>query len=182
LEYSKRKEQTPGVWKHKELPPVQDSANIVSLGESGTPLLDCPRLANYLGINKLYIKNETLNQTGAFKDRETSDAISMAKEFGISLVKYQLLLTGTAAVSLALYATRGGLDLIVFVQDITPFEKIVQAIYCGVQVICVEGIYEMALKLQIESCNHLGLYNCSVAVDTHGHVRGTLKQFKLRLT
>src|SRR5882762_10285876 len=70
------------MWRYREVLPVEDDANIVSLGEGWTPLLHAERLGKELGITDLYIKDESQNPTQSFKARGMSAAVSMAKELG----------------------------------------------------------------------------------------------------
>lgn len=153
------------MWNYKELLPVNNTENIITLGEGHTPLLRAKRLAKYLGIEKLYLKNETLNPTGAFKDRETSVVTSIAKEFGEK--NLSVAATGTAAASLAMYAAKAGLNAFVFVPENISDEKLAQILYCGAKVIAVDGVYEEALKLQIEASEHLKWFNCSAALNPY---------------
>ena len=71
------------LWRYRELLPLQDNANLVTLGEGGTPLLDAKTLGRELGLRQLWIKDEAQNPTGSFKDRGLSVAISRAKELGV---------------------------------------------------------------------------------------------------
>src|SRR5258705_2237080 len=72
----------PDLWRYREVLPVEDEANIVSLGEGWTPLLRAERLGNKLGIDRLYIKDESQNPTQSFKAHGMASAVSMAKELG----------------------------------------------------------------------------------------------------
>ncbi|MBI3064814.1 MAG: pyridoxal-phosphate dependent enzyme, partial [Deltaproteobacteria bacterium] len=71
------------LWRYRELLPLQDDANLVTLGEGYTPLLHAKRLGAELGLQRLWIKDEAQNPTGSFKDRGLSLAISRAKELGV---------------------------------------------------------------------------------------------------
>src|SRR5262249_57160699 len=75
--------RAPTLWRYRELLPLQDDANLVSLGEGFTPLLDARTLAQQLGLQRLWIKDEAQNPTGSFKDRGLSLAVSRAKELGV---------------------------------------------------------------------------------------------------
>ena len=77
------KNREPNMWRYKEFLPVNFEENIISLGEGFTPILNAKNLAFDLGINKLLIKDESLNPTSSFKARGLSAAVSKAKEFGI---------------------------------------------------------------------------------------------------
>ena len=74
------------LWKWRELLPVQHDENIVSLGEEATPLLPCARLGRVLGLDDLWIKDESHLPTGSFKARGLALAISRAKELGVTRV------------------------------------------------------------------------------------------------
>ena len=77
------KQRRRDMWKFEELLPVFHYENIVSLGEGDTPLFNLRNLEKYIGINELFIKDESNNPTGSFKARGLSAAISKAKEYGI---------------------------------------------------------------------------------------------------
>src|SRR5215510_10086954 len=65
------------MWRYSEMLPVQDPANIISLGEGFTPLIHARRLGRELGLKNLYIKDESSNPTGSFKARGLCAAVSM---------------------------------------------------------------------------------------------------------
>src|SRR5919201_3529925 len=71
------------LWRYRELLPVLDEANIVRLGEGGTPLLPLLTLGRRLGLTHLYLKEEGCNPTGSFKARGLAMAVSKAKELGL---------------------------------------------------------------------------------------------------
>ena len=92
------------IWRYRDLfPPVSD-ANIVSLGEGGTPLIKSKYLSAKLGVEHLYFKNDCLMPTGSFKDRGYSLAISYARELGVKRgLTYS---SGNAGASFAAYSAR----------------------------------------------------------------------------
>src|SRR5262245_54043569 len=67
------------MWRYRELLPVENEADIVSLGESITPLLKAERLGAAVGLRDLWVKDEALLPTGSFKSRGMAMAVSMAK-------------------------------------------------------------------------------------------------------
>ena len=79
-------ERPAGMWRYTELLPLVDQANRVSLQETMTPLVECPRLAARLGIEHLLIKDESRLPTGSFKARGMAMAVSLAQELGIERV------------------------------------------------------------------------------------------------
>ena len=72
-----------GMWRWRELLPVHEPTNIIALGEGDTPLLQLNNLGKELGLQHLFVKDESLNPTGSFKARGLSAAVSKAKEFCI---------------------------------------------------------------------------------------------------
>ena len=124
-----------GVWKYKELLPIADHSKIVSLGEGGTPLIKAKRLAGHLGLKKLYIKDETRNPTGSFKDRPIVVGISKVNEFGLKNVV--IASSGNAAAALAAYSAKLGFRCVAFVPENAPNEKVAQLRLYGATVIRV---------------------------------------------
>ena len=98
-----------GIWRYFELLPKIDRKNIVSLGEGGTALLNCERLARNLGLHKLLVKDETTNPTGSFLDRGMTIDVSKANELGLKSLRC-LSSSGNFAASASAYASRGGFN------------------------------------------------------------------------
>jgi threonine synthase len=126
-----------GVWKYFELLPVGDRKNIVSLGEGGTPLLKAKNLGEELGLKHLYLKDETRNPTGSFKDRAMTVGVSKAREFGAKAVVTAS--SGNAAVALAAYAAKAGIGCYAFVPARVPKSKLAQILIHGTEVVRVRG-------------------------------------------
>ncbi len=105
-----------GVWGCEELLPV-DKRYAVTLGEGGTPLIECSDLVNGEGI-KLYIKDESQNPTWSFKDRFCSVAVSKALEVGSK--KIVIASTGNHGASTAAYSSKAGLESVVFTLESVP--------------------------------------------------------------
>jgi len=78
--------RAPDLWRYRELLPVRESENIVSLGEGMTPLVRLDRLGAELGLSNLYMKDEGLLPTGSFKARGAAVGVSRAKELGVKAV------------------------------------------------------------------------------------------------
>jgi threonine synthase len=121
-----------GVWKYIELLPVKPSAEPISLGEGGTFLHNCPRLADEIGVRRLYLKDETSNPTGSFLDRGTTVAITKAKEFGFKSVAG--VAQGNFGASLAAYSAKAGLHCRIDVPREIDLGKLYQIIAYGVEV------------------------------------------------
>jgi threonine synthase len=126
------------MWRYREVMPVENDANIVSLGEGWTPLLHARRLGETLGMDKLYFKDESLNPTQSFKARGMSAAVSMALELGVR--KLAAPSAGNAAGALAAYAARAGLEAYLFMPSDTPRANIVECEQTGAKVTLIDGL------------------------------------------
>ncbi len=100
------------MWRYRELLPIREQRNIISMGEGETPLIDCPRLADRLGVKRVLIKDEGQNPTNTFKDRGLAAAISAAVERDETTVA--LPSAGNAGQAASAYAARAGLDCHVY--------------------------------------------------------------------
>jgi len=125
-------------WKYFDLLPPMEERNIVSLGEGATPLLKASRLAEELGMRKLYVKDETRNPTASFKDRGMSVSVSVAKEFGFN--KLVTASSGNAAAALAAYAAKAGMEIYAFVIEQAGYGKVAQLLLYGAKVFRVRGL------------------------------------------
>ncbi|MDE0032913.1 MAG: threonine synthase [Deltaproteobacteria bacterium] len=147
------------LWRWFDFFPVKSRGSVVSLGEGYTPLVRCRRLGEHLGMERLYVKNDTLLPTGSLKDRSNSVGISRAVELGFDTVAVPS--TGNAAASVAAYAAAAGLRSVVMVPAGTDAAKVTQAYACGAAVVVVEGesldgmgaLYRAAVK-------EFGWYDC----------------------
>ncbi|MEM2021776.1 MAG: threonine synthase [Zestosphaera sp.] len=125
-------------WKYFDLLLPESSENVVTLNEGATPLIKAQRLAERLGLRRLWIKDETRNPTASYKDRGMSVAVSVAKEFG-----YRKLVTassGNAAVALSAYAARAGMEVYAFVIEQASYSKVAQLLFYGAKVVRVRGL------------------------------------------
>ncbi|MDP9079085.1 MAG: threonine synthase [Bacteroidota bacterium] len=106
------------MWRYKELLPVIDERNIVTLGEGFTPIIPIENLKEFIGDNEVFWKDESGNPTGSFKARGLSAAVSKAKELGIDTIATPT--AGNAGGALAAYAARAGIKAIVYMPIQTP--------------------------------------------------------------
>lgn len=126
------------LWRYREVLPVERDENIVTLGEGWTPLLPAPRLAELVGLEELYIKDESQNPTQSFKARGMTTAVSMALELGAR--KLAVPSAGNAAGALAAYAARAGLEAHIFMPRDTPRANIVECVETGAHVTLLDGL------------------------------------------
>jgi threonine synthase len=142
-----------GLWRYRQLLPVSPFVAPVSLGEGGTPLI----LARHIGGGQLFLKNETVNPTGSFKDRPVAVATTVAIEFGLpGLICAS---TGNTAVSVAAYGARAGLPAICVVPHTAPSAKLAQIVATGGSVVRVRGTYSDAYALAREGAGRSGWAN-----------------------
>lgn len=99
-----------GMWHYADMLPVT-ARDAVSLGEGGTPLIETPRMAARIGLERLFIKDETRNPTWSYKDRLSAVVVSAAKMLGARVLATSS--SGNAGASLAAYAARAGLPCVV---------------------------------------------------------------------
>jgi threonine synthase len=128
------------LWRYRELLPLRDDANLISLGEGYTPLLNAKKLGGELGLRQLWIKDEGQNPTGSFKDRGLSLAISRAKELGVK--KAAIPSAGNAGGSFAAYAARAGIEAHVFMPRDTPMANQIEVRQYGAELRLVDGLID----------------------------------------
>jgi threonine synthase len=128
----------PTIWRYLEMLPMRDPANIVSLVETITPILETKRLAAEFGVQHLYVKDESRLPTGSFKARGMALAISKAKEFGITRVAVPT--AGNAGGAMAAYAARAGMEAYVFMPEDTPSINKKECYLAGARTFLVNGL------------------------------------------
>jgi len=155
-------ERSKTLWRYRELLPLEDATKIIDLGAGFTPLHECKRLAEALGLRRLYIKNDTVNPTGSFKDRPATVAISKSLEFRFRAAGCAS--TGNLAAATAAHAARAGLPCYVFIPSNIERSKILQAAAYGAKIIAVKGTYDDANRLaaQVSYEYDLAIVNINV--------------------
>ncbi len=153
------------MWRYRELMPLFVGEEPVTLGEGFTPLLHARTLGAWLGLDCLYIKDESLNPTNSFKARGQSAAITRAKGLGVSTVSVPS--AGNAGNAMAAYAARAGLRAKVFLpRDVkTPFARECQ-LY-GADVTLVDGLITDAARVAAEQGGPLGWYDVSTLKEPY---------------
>ncbi len=137
----------PSIWRYADLLPAA-AEGAVNLGAGFTPLVRADRLAAELGLGELWIKNDTLNPTGSFKDRVVSVALTKARELGFKIAACAS--TGNLANSVAAHAAQAGMQSIVFIPSDLEAGKVVTTAVFGGRLIAVEGTYDDVNRLCAE--------------------------------
>lgn len=130
--------RSPDMWRYRELLPVEEDANVVSLGEGMTPLLRADRIGAELGLSNLLVKDESQLPTGSFKSRGLAMAVSRAKELGVT--RLAIPTAGNAGGALGAYAARAGIEAWVFMPKDTPVVNQLEASLYGAHAYLVDGL------------------------------------------
>lgn len=155
-EFSRR---TRGMWRWHELLPVRQEQNRLDLGQGDTPFVALRNLGEDLGLHNLFVKDESVNPTGSFKDRGLAAAVSKAKELGVE--KLIIPTAGNAGGSLAAFAARGGLSAQVIMPEDSPRANVQECRAFGAQVALVPGLISDAGKLSREKSIQEGWFDVS---------------------
>lgn len=158
-----RKDQT--MWRYKEFLPVEPETEFNKLKVGGSPFYEADRLAEILGVAKLYIKDDGVNPTASLKDRASAMAVAKAVEAGADTIACSS--TGNAASSLAGNAAAAGLKTFIFVPERAPKGKVAQLLNFGATVISVQGNYEDTFRLSAEAIDKYGWYNRNAAINPY---------------
>lgn len=154
------------LWRYREVLPVADAENIVSLGEGWTPLLKAEKLASTLPIDlNLYIKDEGQNPTQSFKARGMTAAISMAKELGVREVAVPS--AGNAAGAMAAYAARAGMEAHIFMPLDTPKANVIECRQTGANVTLIDGLITDCGKIVAERKTAEGWFDVSTLKEPY---------------
>jgi threonine synthase len=145
--------RAPGIWRYLELLPV-DAAPARSLPVGSTPLLAADRLAPVLGVERLWLKDDTRNPSLSFKDRAVAIAAARALDFGVPALACAS--TGNLAGATAAAAAAVGLPSFVFIPaDLEP-AKIEHALAYGATVVPIDGTYDDVNRLCLEVADETG--------------------------
>ncbi len=128
----------PTLFRYRELLPVGNLIPPVTLGEGMSPLLQVPGLGKQLGLDDLWIKDESQLPTGSFKSRGMTMALTMARHFGVGRVA--LPTAGNAGGAAAAYAARAGIKCYVFMPEDTPVVNQYEAALYGAKAFRVNGL------------------------------------------
>src|SRR3989454_2782480 len=155
----------PGMYRFRELTPLDDDEAPVTLGEGSTPLLALPRLAAHLGLRHLWGKDEGQNPTGSFKARGLGMAITKARTLGAR--GFVIPSAGNAGGAAAVHAARRGLPCAVIVPRGTPPAAIAEAANAGATVFTIEGSIATAGKVVAKVAPQIGWVDLSALKEPY---------------
>jgi threonine synthase len=153
------------MWRYRELMPLLDGEEPVTLGEGWTPLIHARRLGSALGLDQLYVKDESLNPTNSFKARGLSAAVTRAHHLGAKALSIPT--AGNAGNAMAAYASSAGIEAHVFMpRDVkTPFIR--ECDLYGANVTLVDGLITDAGKMAAELGKKNGWYDVSTLKEPY---------------
>lgn len=144
------------MWRYRELLPLRDEANIITMGEGCTPLYQAHNLSLMLNRPNIYVKDERQGPTGSFKDRQASLAISVMKELGVT--EAVVASTGNVAISYSAYSAHAGIKMWAFLTSAVPAEKMREVAIYGSEVIKVTGTYDQTKRLAADFAQRKSLH------------------------
>ncbi len=153
------------MWRYRELLPIEEDTAPTPLRVGWSPLYEEPRLAERLGLGRLFVKDDGQNPTASLKDRASAMAVAKAREAGAKVIACSS--TGNAASSLAGNAAAAGLATYIFVPSRAPKGKVAQLMTFGATVISVQGSYEETFELSRAAIDKWGWYNRNAAINPY---------------
>jgi threonine synthase len=148
----------PSLWRYLPLLPVMEPEGEATPlhAAGGTPIYQMARLAGKLGLQNLWLKDESRNPTASFKDRASAIVVARAQEIGAEIVVTAS--TGNAGAALAGMSAAVGQKAIIFAPKSAPQAKVAQLLVFGARVILVDGTYDDAFDLTVKASNEFGWY------------------------
>jgi len=155
----------PNMWRYRELMPLFDGEAPITLGEGFTPLFHARSLGRSVGLDRLYIKDESLNPTNSFKARGQSAAITRAKYLGAKTIA--LPTAGNAGNAASAYAAAAGLACEVFIPRDAKRPFVDECRLYGANVTLVDGLITDAGRIAAETGKPLGWYDVSTLKEPY---------------
>ncbi|MEN3749287.1 threonine synthase [Sphingomonas sp. HF-S3] len=153
------------LWRYREILPVRRTENIVSLGEIATPIVDLPAVARAAGASNLWVKDEGRLPTGSFKARGLVMAIAMARELGVTTIAMPT--NGNAGAAAAAYASRVGIEAVIFCPADTPEINVREIAAQGARVYRVNGLIDDCGKLVGQGAKARGWFDLSTLKEPY---------------
>jgi threonine synthase len=156
-----------GLWRYAPVLPIADPAHRVSLGEGQTPLLECPRLAQHLGVKRLVVKFEGSNPTGTVKDRTSATAVGAALQFGFTATS--VVSSGNAGSSIAAYSARAGLRSLIFCYERSSVPKLLHMAATASDLVLYKGVYDDLIAHWDRLAEERLFFDCGASRNPYKH-------------
>jgi threonine synthase len=153
------------MWRYRELMPLFEGEQPITLGEGWTPLVRARRLGAALGLERLFVKDESLNPTNSFKARGLAAAVTKAARLGAKTLSIPS--AGNAANALAAYAAAAGIPARVFMPKDVKIPFIRECELYGAHVTLVDGLITDAGRIAAETGKPLGWYDVSTLKEPY---------------
>lgn len=153
------------LWRYKELLPVENEENIVSLGEVVTPLIELKKVGAKLGLSHLYLKDEGMNPGGSFKSRGAALGISKAKELGVK--RFAMPTNGNAGAAWAIYAAKADIEAYIVMPEDAPLITRNECAIAGAKLYLVDGLISDAGKIVGKAVKKYGLMDASTLKEPY---------------
>ncbi len=153
------------MWRYRELMPLFEGEQPITLGEGWTPLIHANRLGRDLGLDRLFVKDESLNPTNSFKARGLAAAVTKAALLGAKTLSVPS--AGNAANAMAAYAAAAGLKAKVFMPKDVKVPFIRECELYGADVTLVDGLITDAGRIAAETGKPLGWYDVSTLKEPY---------------
>jgi threonine synthase len=157
--------RAPNMWRYRELMPLMDGEEPLTLGEGWTPLIHAKRLGAELGLARLFVKDESLNPTNSFKARGLAAAVTKASHLGARVLSVPS--AGNAANAMAAYAAAAGIEAKVFMPRDVKVPFIRECELYGAEVNLVDGLITDAGRIAAEKGKPLGWYDVSTLKEPY---------------
>jgi threonine synthase len=155
----------PDLWRYRELLPVVDEQNIVTMGEGMTPLLKLNRLGSKLGMSNLYLKDEGVIPSGSFKARGAAVGVSRAKELGVKTLAMPT--NGNAGGAWSLYCAKAGIEAVIVMPKDAPVIPRSECAIAGVSLSLVDGLISDAGKIVGKAVTEHNWYDASTLKEPY---------------
>ncbi len=155
----------PTLWRYRELLPVRSEANVVSLGEGMTPIVELPRLGEQLHLTRLSMKDEGLLPTGTFKARGAAVGVSRARELGIRRIAMPT--NGNAGAAWATYAARAGMEALIAMPLDAPKITRAECFITGARLHLVDGLIGDAARVIAAAVASDGYFDVSTLKEPY---------------
>lgn len=159
------KNRTASLWRYKELLPIKDDNNIVTLGEGLTPLLQLKKAGQKSDIKNLYIKDEGIIPTGTFKARGAAVGVSKAKELGIDTITMPT--NGNAGAAWSIYGAKAGIKSVIVMPEDAPSITRNECAAAGADLYLVKGLISDCGKIVGACVKKHGWYDASTLKEPY---------------
>ena len=155
----------PNMWRYREMLPHTPATGPVTLGEGWTPLVHAKRLGHTVGLERLFIKDESHNPTNSFKARGLSAAVTVAHRLGTKTLSAPS--AGNAANALAAYAAAANIDAKVYMPKDVKQPFIDECTLYGAEITLIDGLISDAGRIAKEHSDAHGWYDVSTLKEPY---------------